>query len=139
MNGTVEMIGVGEGLMSQEVTLQITPGSLNVIQFRGIFWQPLDGEPRPGSEGGLRSFAGMDGTVIENEGDGFIFTQRARPVDRVEAAQEADEVALRLVALVLTISLRAAKSKAPIIARLRACPGASIRRSLPRFAQARAR
>ncbi len=38
---------------------------------------------------------------------------------------------LRLVALVLTISLRAAKSKAPIIARLRACPGASIRRSLP--------
>ena len=91
VDGTVEMIGVGEGLMSQEVTLQITPGSLNVIQFWGIFWQPFDGEPRPGSEGGLRGFAGMDGTVIENEDDGFIFAQRARPVDRVEAAQEADE------------------------------------------------
>jgi hypothetical protein len=56
MDGTVEMIGVGERLMSQEVTLQITPGSLNVIQFRSIFWQPFDGEPGPGSQVRLRQF-----------------------------------------------------------------------------------
>jgi hypothetical protein len=46
---------------------------------------------------------------------------------------------LRLVALVLTISLRAAQSRAPIIARLRDCPGAWTRKSQPRLAQARAR
>ena len=46
---------------------------------------------------------------------------------------------LSLVALVLTISLWAAQSRTPIIALLRACPGASTRRSEPRLAQARAR
>ena len=46
---------------------------------------------------------------------------------------------LRLVALVLTISLRAATSRTPNIAVLRDWPGASTRRSAPRLAQARAR
>ncbi len=74
MDGTVEMIGVDERLMSREVTLLITPGSLDVIQFRSIFRQPFDGEPGPGSQGSLRGFTGMDGTVVENEDEGLFCT-----------------------------------------------------------------
>ncbi len=63
---------------------------------------------------GPRGFADMDGAVVEHEDDGFVGAARAWPVDRVE-------------------------SRAPIIARLRDCPGASTRKSQPRLAQARAR
>ena len=37
MDGTVEMIGVGERLMSREVTLQITPGSLKSFSSGAYF------------------------------------------------------------------------------------------------------
>ena len=47
--------------------------------------------------------------------------------------------ALRLIFEVSTTSLRAAQSQAPIMAILRAWPGAGTRRSAPRLAQQRAR
>jgi hypothetical protein len=64
MDSTVEMIGIGEGLMSEEVAFQIAPGSLDVVQFRGIFRQPFDGEPISGGQSGPRGFAGMDPPML---------------------------------------------------------------------------
>ena len=96
MNSAVEMIGVGEGLMREEVAFQVAPGSLDVIQFRGIFWEPLDGQPRPHGEGSLGGLAGMDRTVVEDEDDGFVLAAGAWPVNRVEASQKGDEVAAAL-------------------------------------------
>src|SRR5712692_1019758 len=86
MDSAVEMIGVGEGLVSEEMALEVTPGSLDVVQFRGIFRQPYDLEPGPRRQGGPRSRAGMDRAIIEDEDDGFLVTARARPVDRVALA-----------------------------------------------------
>jgi hypothetical protein len=53
MDGAVEMIGVGEGLMGKEVALEVAPGSLDVVQFRGVFRQPFDDEPGPRRESRL--------------------------------------------------------------------------------------
>src|SRR6266851_2483391 len=93
MDSAVEMIGVGEGLVSEEMALEVTPGSLDVVQLRGIFRQPFDLEPGPRRQGGPGSLAGMDRAIIEDEDDGFLVAARARPVDRVEAVQDGDEVA----------------------------------------------
>ena len=38
----------------------------------------------------------MDGTVIEHQDDRFVLPSRAWPVDRVEAAEEGDEIAAAL-------------------------------------------
>src|SRR6202790_5142686 len=96
MDGAVEMIGVGEGLVSKKVTLQITPGSLDVVEFRGVFWQPFDDEPGPRRQSGLGSLAGMDGAIIEDKDDGFLVAARAWSVDRLNPVEEGDAVAAAL-------------------------------------------
>ena len=45
MDGLIEVGDAREGLMGQLICLQIVPNDLDVVQFRGIFWQPLDREP----------------------------------------------------------------------------------------------
>src|ERR1700694_1243939 len=96
MDGAVEMIDIGEGLMREEVPFQIAPGSLDVVQFRGVFRQPFDGQPIARSKRGARGLAVMDGAVVEPRDDGFVGPAGAWPVDRVEAAEEGDEVATEL-------------------------------------------
>ena len=93
MDSPVEMIGVGEGLMREEVSFQIAPGSLDVVQFRGVFRQPFDGQPIARGKRGPRSLAGMDRAVVENKDDGLVRSAGAWAMDRVEAAEEGDEVA----------------------------------------------
>lgn len=90
------MIDIGEGLMREEVTFQIAPGPLDVVEFRGIFRQPFDGQPIARREGGLRGFAGMDRAVVEHEDDGLVRAARARPVEGIEVAEELDKVAAAL-------------------------------------------
>jgi hypothetical protein len=96
MDSAVEMIDIGEGLMREEMAFQIAPGSLDVVQFRSVFRQPFDGQPIARSKRGARGLADMDGTVVEYEEDGFVGAAWTRPVDRVEAADEGDEVATAL-------------------------------------------
>jgi hypothetical protein len=45
VDGTVEMIGIGEGLMGEMMAFQIPPDRFDIIQFRGVFRQPLDRQP----------------------------------------------------------------------------------------------
>ena len=45
VNGVVEFDDVSEGLVGQLIRLQIVPDDLDVVQFRGVFWQPFDREP----------------------------------------------------------------------------------------------
>src|ERR1700686_2497814 len=96
MDSAVEMIDIGEGLMREEVAFQIAPGSLDVVQFRSVFRQPFDGQPIAHGERSLRGFAGMDRAVVEHEDDGLVRAAGAWPVDRVEAAEEGDEIATAL-------------------------------------------
>src|SRR5947207_9397266 len=96
MDNAVEVIGIDKGLMGEKIALQIAPGPLDVVQLWGVFRQPFDHEPEPRGEGGARSLAGMNGSVVEDEDDGFVVAPRARPVDRIEAAQKIDEIAAAL-------------------------------------------
>ena len=41
----VEGFGIGKCLMGQIMRLEIAPDNLDVIEFRRVFGQPLDGEP----------------------------------------------------------------------------------------------
>ena len=96
MDSAVEMIDIGEGLMREEVAFQIAPGTLDVVEFRGIFRQPFDGQPIARGKRGPRGFADMDRAIVENKDDGLVRAAGAWPVDRVEAAEEGDEVTTAL-------------------------------------------
>lgn len=41
----VEVCNVGEGLMGKVMRLEVVPDHLAIVQFGGIFGQPIDGEP----------------------------------------------------------------------------------------------
>ena len=45
MDGAIESVDVGEGLVGQMVRLEIAPDNLDVVELGGVFGQPLDGEP----------------------------------------------------------------------------------------------
>ena len=45
MDGTVEGVGVSEGLVGQMVRLEIAPDDLDVVELGRVFRQPFDGKP----------------------------------------------------------------------------------------------
>src|SRR3954471_22256523 len=45
MDGAVEVIRAGEGLVSEVVPLQVAPDPFNIVELRSVFRQPLDREP----------------------------------------------------------------------------------------------
>jgi hypothetical protein len=93
VDGAVEVLGAGEGLLGQMMLLQIAPEGLDVVQLRGVFRQPFDGEPvRPLGEGGARRLAGVDRTVIEHEDDGPHRLAWPRSPAPVDLRQEGEEV-----------------------------------------------
>jgi hypothetical protein len=47
VEGSVEVFDGLEGLVGEEVTLEVSPGSLDVVEFWGVFRQPPDGQPGP--------------------------------------------------------------------------------------------
>jgi hypothetical protein len=50
--------------------LKIAPDRLDFVELRGVFWQPLDGEPVcAGGQGGERAFAGVDRTIVLGQHD----------------------------------------------------------------------
>src|SRR3954451_7563756 len=66
VDGAVEVIRAGERLMSEVMPLQVAPETLDIVQLRSIFRQPLDGEP-VGARGarGAACLAGVDRAVVE--------------------------------------------------------------------------
>src|SRR5215212_7909216 len=66
MDGAVESIGIDEGTVGEIMLLEVAPASLDVIQFGGVFRQPLDGEPGTlGKRAGCQ-LAAVDGAVVEH-------------------------------------------------------------------------
>src|SRR3712207_6039208 len=93
VDGAVEVIRASKGLVGQVVTLQIAPQGLDVVQLRGVFRQPLDGEPvRALGQGGAGRLAGVDRPVVEHEDDGSRHLARPRTPAPVELLQEGDDV-----------------------------------------------
>lgn len=95
-DSTVEFVDRSERLMGKEVALQIAPGSLDVIEFGGVFGQPLDCQPGALFKCGPGQLAGVDRAVVEDEDDRLGSLIRSRPIERIEALQQGDEIAAAL-------------------------------------------
>ena len=65
-DGAGESIGIGEGAVGEMMLLEVAPASLDVVQLRGVFRQPFEGEPGARGERLGCQLAGVDRPVIEN-------------------------------------------------------------------------
>src|SRR5947209_18713392 len=69
-DGVGESVGIGEGTIGQIMLLEVAPTSFDIVQFGGVFRQPLDGEPGAlGKRAGCQ-LAGVDRPVVENRDQG---------------------------------------------------------------------
>src|SRR5271169_13031 len=77
MDGLVERGDVCEGLVGEVMGLKIAPDRLDVVEFGGVFRQPLDCEPVcSGGQGGERAFAGVDRTIVLDQHDRLCLPRR---------------------------------------------------------------
>ena len=65
-DGTGESVGINERAIGELMLLEIAPASFDVIQLRGVFRQPFEGEPRARGERTGCQLAGVDRPVVEN-------------------------------------------------------------------------
>src|SRR4051812_13061327 len=93
VDGAVEVIRTVERLMSEVMPLQVAPETLDVVQLRSIFRQPLDGEPVGAlGERGAACLAGVDRAVVQDEHEGLDRTPELGPIAPIDLLQESDEV-----------------------------------------------
>src|SRR5471030_3125654 len=88
--------------MGEMMALEGFPFAFDVVQFGGVFGQPLGPKPvLPRGERVTRGLAGMDRPVVDNDGDGFARGFRARLVDlgaveAVEPFEQRDDIGTAL-------------------------------------------
>lgn len=88
-----EVVRVGESLMRQLGLFKRFPGWLDVVEFRGVFWQPLNREPM-GAVGkcGPGQFAGVNRAVVEHQNDWHVVLAQLWAVKPVDFGQQIDEI-----------------------------------------------
>jgi hypothetical protein len=96
MDLRVEIFDRSESAIGEMMSFEVTPTAFDVVEFRGIFWQPLDSQPWPLGERFCREFAGVDRAVIEHHHDRFPGHAGARSALPVQFFQQADEVGTAL-------------------------------------------
>src|SRR3954463_14307389 len=93
VDGLIEVVRSGEGLGSEMMPLQVAPETLDIVQLRSVFRQPLDPEPMsPLGEGGTSRLAGVDRTVVEDQNEGLDRDAELGTIAAVDLLQESDEV-----------------------------------------------
>ena len=93
LDGAIEVIRAGEGLVGEVMPLQVPPDPFNVVQFRSIFRQPFDPEPVGAlGEGGTGRLAGVDGAVVEHKHNGRECDPELGCIAPIDLLQESDEV-----------------------------------------------
>src|SRR5215208_2507663 len=93
LDGAVEVIRAGECLMSEVMPLQDAPEDLDVVQLRGVFRQPLDGEPVGTlGEGSTRRLAGVERAVVEDEHEGLDRDPELGTIAPINLLQQSDKV-----------------------------------------------
>ena len=70
MDGAVESVEIGEGVVGEIMLLVITPASFDVVQLGGVFRQPFEGEPRARGERLGCQLAAVDRPVVEHRDQG---------------------------------------------------------------------
>src|SRR5215212_4774164 len=93
VDGLIEVVRSGEGLVSEVIPLQVAPETLDIVQLRSVFRQPLDPEPMsPLREGRPSRLTGVDGAVVEHKHDGLEHAAELGTIAAVDLLQESDEV-----------------------------------------------
>ena len=69
-DGAGERVGIGEGAIGELMLLEVASASFDVVQLRGVFRQPFEGEPGARGERLCGQLAGVDWPVIENRDQG---------------------------------------------------------------------
>lgn len=70
MDSAVEVVCICERLMGEMMGFEIMPDEFDVVELRGIFGEPLDGEPMfSGVESGQGCLTGVDRPVVLDEDD----------------------------------------------------------------------
>src|ERR1051325_6524521 len=69
-DGVGESVGIGEGSVSELMLLEVAPAPFDVVQLRGVFRQPFEGEPGTLGERLCGQLAGVDWPVVENRDQG---------------------------------------------------------------------
>src|SRR3954469_25596167 len=92
-NGAGESVGVSESAVGELMLLEVAPASFDVVQLRGVFRQPFDGQPGARGECLCCQLAGMDRPVIENRdqrpaafGDAVGGAKLVEQIDKVGGA-----------------------------------------------------
>jgi len=97
MDFPVEVVGVGEGLVSEVMGFEVAPDRLDVVEFGRVFGQPLHGQPvRPGGESGERALAGVDRAIVLDEHDRLHLASGLRSIEMIDLFEMIDEVAAAL-------------------------------------------
>jgi len=79
------------------MSLKVTPDNLDVIEFRRIFWQPLDDEPMGSlSERCRGRLADVDWAIVEHYDDRLDGHPRFGAIQAIERLQVCDEVGAAL-------------------------------------------
>src|SRR3954471_5458901 len=69
-DGAGESVDIGESAIGKLMLLEVAPASFDVVQLRGVFRQPFEGEPRARGERLCGQLAGVDRSVVENRDQG---------------------------------------------------------------------
>jgi hypothetical protein len=97
VNGLVEIVGAGEGLVGQMMGFEITPDGLDVVEFGRVLGQPFDGEPMgAGVKGGDCGLADVDRPVVEHDDDRLDRKSWPRAIKAVEPFQQRNEIGAAL-------------------------------------------
>ena len=97
VDGSIEIVGVGEGLVGQMMGFEIAPDGFDVVEFGRVFGQPFDGEPMGAfGQRGVRGLADMDRPVVEHENDRLNGLAGLRAIEMVEPLADGDEIAAAL-------------------------------------------
>jgi hypothetical protein len=92
-NGAGESVGISESAVGELMLLEVAPASFDVIQLRGVFRQPFDGQPGARGERLCCQLASVDRPVIENRdqrpgafGDSVGGAKLVEQIDKVGGA-----------------------------------------------------
>jgi hypothetical protein len=69
-DGAGESVGIGEGAVGEIVLLEVAPASFDVVQLRGVFRQPFEGDPGARGERLGCQLAAVDRPVVEDRNQG---------------------------------------------------------------------
>ena len=97
VDGSVEGLRVGEGLVGEVMGFKVAPDGFDSVEFGRVFGQPFDAQPMvAGGERGPGRLAGMDRAVVEHDDHGALALAGFGAVVMIQLFQKGDEVGAAL-------------------------------------------